>query len=250
MPTEKRVLILGGTGEAFVLAQILDKAGGFAIISSLAGRTRTPTIPPGLLRSGGFGGVTGLLKYLRDEAIEAVVDATHPYAARISNSAAKACKTLNLPHVQLVRPAWQKQAEDHWISVASVVDATESLRESGFERIFLTIGRQELKPFATMKDRWFLLRVIDEPKTPLGLENCEIVLGRGPFDTDAEAKLMKQHRVDAIVTKNSGGTATYGKIEAARRLKLPVVVVQRPAAEETDSVATPDEAAKWLKQLI
>lgn len=250
MPDEKRVLILGGTGEAFSLAKLLDASGGFDIISSLAGRTRYPTEPPGQLRSGGFGGVAGLLEYLRSDSIEAVVDATHPYAARISSNAAKACNAINIPHVQLLRPAWQEKPEDHWIPVTTVRNAAAEILRNGFQRIFLTTGRQELKPFTAIKDRWFLLRMIDQPKSPFGFEQSEIILSRGPFDTDAEAALMQEHRIDAIVTKNSGGTATYGKVEAAQRLKLPVIIIQRPSAAEGNSVTTAGQAAKWLKQLI
>lgn len=250
MPDEKRVLILGGTGEAFALAKILHDHGGFEVISSLAGRTRYPIAPPGQLRSGGFGGVAGLLEYLHAESIEAVVDATHPYAARISNNAAKACSSINLPHVQLVRPAWQETAEDHWIPVDTLGNAAAEILKKGFRRIFLTTGRQELEPFTAIKDRWFLVRMIDQPKDQLGFENCDIVLGRGPFDADGEAALMARHRIDAIVTKNSGGTATYGKLEAAQRLKLPVIMIQRSSEASANAVATPEEAAKLIQQLI
>ncbi len=250
MPNEKRVLILGGTGDAFSLAKLLDESGGFDIISSLAGRTRYPVEPPGQVRSGGFGGVAGLVDFLKSASIEAVVDATHPYAARISGNAAKACNASNIPHVQLLRPAWQEKPEDHWVPVETLRNAAAEILKRGFQRIFLTTGRQELKPFTPIKDRWFLLRMIDPPKNSLGFEQSEIILGRGPFDTDAEVELMKTHRIDAIVTKNSGGTATYGKVEAAQRLKLPVIVIQRPSAAEGNSVTTADQAVKWLKQLI
>lgn len=250
MPHKKRVLILGGTGEAFALAKLLDAGGGFDVISSLAGRTRYPVAPPGQVRSGGFGGAAGLLEYLRAEAIEAVIDATHPYAARISANAAKACDNINLPHVQLLRPAWQEKPQDRWIPVDSVRNAAAEILKGGFQRIFLTIGRQELKPFTAIKDRWFMVRMIDQPKTPLGLENCKIVLGRGPFDRKEEIRLMAENRVDAVVAKNSGGTATYGKLEAAQGLKLPVIMIQRPAEAPCNSVATPDEAATWVQRLV
>lgn len=250
MPNEKRVLILGGTGDAFSLAKLLDESGGFRTISSLAGRTRYPIEPPGEVRSGGFGGVAGLVDYLKSASIEAVVDATHPYAARISSNAAKACNAINLPHLQLQRPAWQETPDDHWIPVETTRNAAAEILKNGFQRIFLTTGRQELKPFTPIKDRWFLLRMIDQPKSPLGFEQSEVILGRGPFDRDAEIALMKAHRIDAVVTKNSGGTATYGKVEAAQHLKLPVIIIQRPLAAEGNAVATADQAVKWLKQLV
>ncbi|TQV78428.1 cobalt-precorrin-6A reductase [Denitrobaculum tricleocarpae] len=247
MPAKTRVLILGGTGEATHLAELMDKHDRFEIVSSLAGRTRDPALPPGQVRSGGFGGIAGLANYLRDDTIGAVVDATHPYAAQISDNAVHACKAVNLPLLQLLRPEWRETDDDRWIPVENTESAAAAISDHGFQRIFLSTGRQDLAPFAALRDPWFLLRTIDPPDNRLGLQNCEIVLGRGPFEADAEADLMRQYRIDAIVTKNSGGTATYGKIEAARRLKLPVIMIQRPPGAALRSASSVKEAAEWLE---
>ncbi len=249
MQPDKQVLILSGTGEAFALATLLFADGGYRIINSLAGRTKAPVEPPGELHMGGFGGPDGLCKYLRETRIDAVVDATHPFAAQISRNALQACNAAQVPYLQLHRPPWEKTEGDTWLPVTNLEAAAEVIARGSFRRIFLTTGRQEVKPFAALEDRWFLLRSVD-PLEDLPLKNFETVLGRGPFYEQAEAQLMEEHRIDCVVTKNSGGPATYGKVIAAQKLGLPVIIVQRPPALDCNRVGRPADAVKWLKQLI
>ncbi len=246
MPEAKRLLILGGTGEAVALAHRLGRLPGLKIITSLAGRTRAPAAVPGDMRSGGFGGVSGLVKYLLEHRIDLVIDATHPFAARMTANAAAACLAADVPRLVLSRPPWQSQPRDRWVRVPHAQAAAAALSELG-RRVFLSTGRQDLAPFAGLGRIWFLVRAIDEPAAPLPLENYEVILGRGPFAAEDEAALMQAHGIAVLVSKNSGGQATHGKIEAARRLGLPVVMIDRPAVPEGLSVQSVDEAAAWAE---
>ena len=238
-----RLLILGGTGEASALARHLADRPGFEIVSSLAGRVAAPVLPPGAVRIGGFGGVEGLAAYLTQERIDAVVDATHPFAARMSANAAEACRRAGVPLLAFVRPAWAAEPGDRWHPVADMAAAAARCRG----RVFLTVGRQELAPFAG-SDACFLIRSIDAPDGPLPAAH-ELLLKRGPFSLADEIDLLRDYRIDLIVSKNSGGPATYAKIEAARVLGLPVVLVARPARPITDQVHSLDAAAAWLDRL-
>jgi precorrin-6A/cobalt-precorrin-6A reductase len=238
-----RLLILGGTGEALSLARHLAHRADLAIVSSLAGRVAAPTLPPGTVRIGGFGGVDGLAAYLAAERIGAVVDATHPFAARMSVHAAEACRRAGVPLLAFVRPAWAPGSGDRWQPVADMAAAAALCRG----RVFLTVGRQELAWFAG-SDAWFLIRSIDPPDGPLPQAH-ELVLARGPFGLADEIDLMRAHRIDMIVSKNSGGPATYAKIEAARALGLPVVMVERPARPAADEARSLDEVGAWLDRL-
>ncbi len=249
MQPDKTILILSGTGEAFALATLLFASGHYRIVNSLAGRTTAPVEPPGELRVGGFGGAGGMVTYLMENKIDAVVDATHPYAAQISREALQASNAAQVPYLQLLRPPWEKEEGDTWLPVRSVPASAEMIVKGNFQRVFLTIGRQELLPFADLDDRWFLLRSVDPP-ADLQFKNYETVLGRGPFYEQAESQLMSEHKIDCVVTKNSGGPSTYGKIAAARALGIPVIIVQRPAIQDCHRVGTPAEAMRWLKQLI
>ncbi len=242
----KRLLILGGTGEAAALAHRLGRLPGLDIVTSLAGRTRAPAAVPGEMRSGGFGGVEGLESYLAERHMDFVVDATHPFAARITANAATACAKAGIPRLVLTRPPWQPHKSDRWVRVADDRAAAQTLAELG-RRVFLSIGRQDLTPFAGLRGIWFLVRTIDEPAAPLPLENYEVILGRGPFAAEAEAALMREHGIAVLLSKNSGGQATYGKIEAARRLGLPVVMIDRPALPDGSVVQSVDEAAVWVE---
>lgn len=244
----KRVLILGGTTEAMELAAKAATLAGllerFQIISSLAGRTQQPALPTGAVRVGGFGGVTGLVDYLQTAAIDLLIDATHPFAAQISQNAAAAAATCQIPHLMLVRPAWQPETGDRWIEVPSPAAAATVL--SGFaQRVFLTIGRQELATFAPLP-LWFLMRMIDPPLPETPVPNGLLLLERGPFALATEQQLLTQHQIDAIVSKNSGGAATYAKILAARSLEIPVVMIQRSPLPPGDQVSTPTDAIAWL----
>lgn len=248
-PPERRILILGGTTEAAQLARAVERRRGLKVISSLAGRTRDPAPLPGATRSGGFGGIEGLIRFIRDEKIDVVIDATHPYAEQISRHAVVASRSTGVPLVRLERPPWPRQAGDRWALVDSVTEAARACPDYG-RRAFLTVGGKELQAFANMDRMWFLVRLVDAPLEPLPLLHAQVVTGRGPFTAEDERKLLQQYRIDMIVAKNSGGDATYGKIAAARALGLPVILVRRPVPPfdlpAAAIFATPEDVIAWL----
>lgn len=248
MADPKRVLILGGTIDATELAARAAAIPGLEVISSLAGRTRQPALSPNT-RMGGFGGVTGLTDYLQKQQIDLLMDATHPFAAEISFNAAAAAALVGIPRLMLIRPAWEPVAADSWLQVASY-EAAAIVLPSLAQRIFLTIGRQELAAFAHLQDLWFLMRMVDPPLPDAPLPPGKLLLQRGPFSLEAERSLLQQDEIGAIVTKNSGGEATYAKIIAARELKIPIVMVQRPPVPVGESVADVESAISWLKNTI
>ncbi|HLO77717.1 MAG TPA: cobalt-precorrin-6A reductase [Magnetospirillum sp.] len=239
-----RVLILGGTADAARLARALDGVSGVEVISSLAGRTEGIPHLPGRVRVGGFGGAEGLARFLRDEAIDRVVDATHPFAARISAQAAQACAQAAIPRLLLLRPAWQPEPGDRWVEVDGFAAAAAALPALG-RRAFLTVGIGEVAAFAEAHGIHFLVRLIAEQKLPLA--DYRVVTGKGPFDADAEQSLMRANAIDVVVSKASGGAATYGKIAAARALGLPVLMIRRPPPPEGLSAGTIDEVLEWLR---
>jgi precorrin-6A/cobalt-precorrin-6A reductase len=245
----KRLLILGGTGEAVRLAAQMVNIPGLETITSLAGRTNEPGAIASPIRVGGFGGETGLTEYLQTMAIDLLIDATHPFAAQISRNAAQAATTVGIPALMLVRPAWERSSLDNWIEVKSIEQAVKAIPATA-ERIFLTIGRQQLAPFATLTDRWCLMRSIDPPVADVPLPPGKMLLDRGPFSLAQELQLLKDEQIDVIVSKNSGGAATYAKIMAARELGLPVVMVQRPIAPKGDRVETVSGAIDWLSRRL
>jgi precorrin-6A/cobalt-precorrin-6A reductase len=238
-----RVLILGGTGEARELARWLHDQPGIDIVSSLAGRVSTPRLPVGQVRLGGFGGTSGLAAYLQSEKIAAVVDATHPFAATISWHAAEATATAGVPLLMLRRPGWTAEPGDRWHRARDPGAAAELVEGLG-KRIFLTIGRQGLSAFAHLSEHWFLARCVDPPSPPAP-PALMVLLGRGPYTLAGELELMRQHAVDVLVTKDSGGELTKAKLTAARQLGLPVVVVARPPVPEVPRVPTVFAAASW-----
>jgi precorrin-6A/cobalt-precorrin-6A reductase len=246
--TPLRVLVLGGTADGRALGDLLSETAGFTGVSSLAGRTASPLLPKGEVRIGGFGGVEGLIDYLRDNGINAVVDATHPFAAQMTAHAAEACRHLGVPLAILHRHAWKRVEGDRWVEVSSIGAAAEVVESVG-RRVFLTIGRQELAPFAPLRQAWFLIRSIDPPTVPLPAMH-QLLLDRGPFTVERELDLVRSHGIDAIVSKNSGGQATYGKIAAARQLGLPVVMVQQPLLPDAPVVESPQAAMTWLQQVL
>ncbi len=241
----KRLLILGGTGDAARLAAQTVGIPGLETITSLAGRTNEPGAIASPIRVGGFGGETGLAEYLQTMKIDLLIDATHPFAAQISWNAANAASTVGIPFLMLVRPVWRRSSLDNWIEVESIDQALASIPATA-ARIFLTIGRQQLAPFATLTDRWCLIRSIDPPAADLPLPPGKMLLDRGPFSLAQELQLLKDEQIDAIVSKNSGGEATYAKIMAARELNLPVVMVQRPMMPEGKQVEHVSDAIDWL----
>ena len=248
LEAKPRLLILGGTGEAAALAAAVAPLGHYQVISSLAGLTRRPAALRGEVRSGGFGGAAGLLDYLRAQRIARVVDATHPFAAAISGHAIRACGQAGVALLRLERPQWRAGEGDTWLEVADAAEAAREL-DGQFRRIFLTIGRKDLDYFRALGDIWFLVRMIEPPAAPLALPNHSLLLARGPFDTEAELGLLKAHGIEALVAKNSGGTATYAKLEAARRLGLPVLMIARPPVPAAPATARDVKGAlAWLQR--
>jgi precorrin-6A/cobalt-precorrin-6A reductase len=239
-----RVLVLGGTAEARALAKTLHPR--VDIISSLAGRVPDPGLPVGPVRIGGFGGVDGLRRWLQHESIGAVVDATHPFAATMTAHAAEVCGELRIPHLVLARPAWDPGAA---IVVASDTEAAKTVSQQCYSRIFLTTGRSGVKAF-TDSDAWFLIRAVTEPDRAVLPRHYQLLLSRGPYRYDDEFALLSEHRIDALVTKNSGGDMTRAKLDAAAALDIPVVMVARPPLPEgVTVVGTVQEAADWVAGL-
>jgi precorrin-6A/cobalt-precorrin-6A reductase len=238
------VLLLGGTGEARALAARLASDPRLRVISSLAGRVRDPLLPEGEVRIGGFGGEDGLASWLAVERVGAVVNATHPFAETMSAHAVGACARLGLPLLRLERPGWRERDGDAWHRVGSVAEAAALLPSLG-RRAFLTTGRQGLPWFAGVERIWFLIRCVDPPGGALPPHH-ELLLSRGPYRRESEAALMRRHAIDLLVTKDSGGSLTAGKLDAARDLGIPVVMVDRPARAPGPAAATVDEAVEWL----
>ncbi|NMH99143.1 cobalt-precorrin-6A reductase [Pseudonocardia sp. K10HN5] len=238
------MLILGGTREARRLAAVLVDRPGLHVTSSLAGRVRTPSLPPGEVRIGGFGGVDGLAGWLRDKAVDAVVDATHPFAARMSANAAAATARAGVALLVLRRPGWTAGPGDDWRWADTLPEAAALLPSLG-ERIFLTTGRQDLASFADL-DLWFLVRSVDAPEPPAP-QRMHVLLDRGPFTVDGERTLLREHRIDVLVTKDSGGDMTAAKLVAARELGIPVVIQSRPPLPAGVTVVpTVAAAADWV----
>ncbi len=245
MADGRRLLILGGTEEARNLAAHAAGIPGLAVTTSLAGRTNCPTAPDGDLRIGGFGGADGLASWLSADRTDAVIDATHPFAAEISRNAAAACDKAGLPRLVLHRPPWRAEADDEWIEIDTPAQAADAL-DGRAARVFLTLGASALAAFDRLPRIWFLVRTVDAPATPPPLADHHLITGRGPFTLDGEKRLMQAHRIDCVVSRNSGGDATYAKIAAARNMGLPVVMLRRPAPPDGETVATVDAAMDWL----
>ena len=243
-----RVLILGGTGEGAQLAARLSERVDLTVISSLAGRVSEPKLPKGLVRVGGFGGLDALTSYLVNEEIKVVIDATHPFAAKISQNAEVACSRTGLPFIALLRPPWRKLAGDRWHEVPDFQSAAEFI-DTKMGRVFLSIGRQELGSFSGCTNAWFLIRAIEEPAEHLP-PHCQVLLRRGPFEFKDELQLLRDHSINCLVSKNSGGPATYTKIEAARFLNIPVVMINRPIKYTVQAVETVEDAIAKLNYLL
>ena len=232
-----RVLILGGTTEASAIARGLAGDARFDPVLSFAGRTRAPVPPPIPWRVGGFGGAAGLAGYVRREGMEALVDATHPFAARISAHAA----AVDVPRLLVWRPAWQPGPGDRWTEVADMAAAFAALGPAP-RRVFLTVGQQELAAFGP--PHHYLVRSVDPPPAPPA--GAMVITARGPFAVAEEQALLAAHGIDVVVTKNSGGAATAGKLAAARALGLPVVLVRRPGRPPGEAVPDAAGALAWL----
>lgn len=240
----RRVLLLGGTTEASDLARALATAGVEAVFS-YAGRTDHPLAQPLPTRIGGFGGPVGLAAYLRSEHITHVVDATHPFAAQMSRNAISACAAADVALCALERAPWRAGPDDDWQSVADVNDAVAALPEAP-QRVFLAIGKQNLLPFAAKPLHYYLLRLVDTPVGPLPLPQAEAVIARGPFDEAGDLALLKDHRITLIVAKNAGGAGAEAKLKAARTLRIPVILIDRPRLPLRRVAHTVDEVMGWL----
>ena len=241
----RRVLILGGTAEARELAAQLAARADLAVTLSLAGRTRSPAPQPVPVRIGGFGGVQGLADYLSNERIAALIDATHPYAATISDNAARAAQRSHTPHLALRRAPWVCGDGDRWIEAGDVADAAASIG-SAPRRIFVALGRKELAPLVRTPQHHYLIRSVDPVDPPLAVPHAAYIIGRGPFLECDERTLLEQHRIEIIIAKNSGGQASYGKITAARALGLPVIMLRRPVLPLVPAVESVKDALDWL----
>ena len=222
-----RILLLGGTTEAMALLAALASVPHVTPILSLAGRTRAPDLPPTAYRLGGFGGVDGLRAYLRAEAIDRVIDATHPFAEQMTRNAVAACEGAGIPLARFTRPPWSAQPGDIWQRVATMPDAARALGTTP-RRVFLTIGRLQVAAFEAAPQHAYLLRIIDPPDPLPALPHLRLLPARGPFTEAADRDLMQRERIEVLVSKNSGGAATYGKIAAARSLGVPVIMVAPP----------------------
>ena len=244
------LLILGGTAEARGLADAAHArfAGRLRVTTSLAGRTSTPAEPKGELRRGGFGGAAGLADYLGAAQIDLVIDATHPFATQITAAAQAACHVRDLPLLALTRSRWKARSDVRWIEVADAAEAASILPDLG-RRAFLTIGQRGIAAFAPLSGVHFLVRLIEPPAAALPLRSYEILLGRGPFTLEDERHIMQRHAIEVLIAKDSGGEATAAKLEAARLLRIPVVMLRRPDPPGT-SVATIDDALCWIAEKL
>jgi len=240
-----RLLILGGTSEASALARRIADEPDVAAILSLAGTTAEPAPTPVTRRIGGFGGAEGLAAFVAREHIDAVVDATHPFASRISANAVAASGATGTPLVVFTRPPWTREPDDRWIEIAAMDDAVTAL---GTQRrtVFLTQGRLQLAAFAQAPQHRYIVRAIDRPADIDALPDHKLILARGPFTIRDELELMKHEGIEMLVTKNSGGRATYAKIEAARALEIEVVIVGRPPAPEAETHHDLDAVLAWI----
>lgn len=249
--TDSTVLILGGTGEARALAAGLDALGGVRVLSSLAGRVARPRLPIGEVRIGGFGGPERLAEWLREEQVACVVDATHPFAQRISASAAQASGASGVPLLRLQRPGWTERPGDVWHWVDSLDEAAALLptlprRGGARARVFLTTGRQGLGAFRESSDAWFLVRCVDPPQESDLPPHHELLLDRGPYTLAGELELIDRYGVDVVATKDSGGDLTVAKLDAARERGLAVVVIRRPAGPDVPTVDAVQAAVDWV----
>jgi precorrin-6A/cobalt-precorrin-6A reductase len=253
MPIAKphHLLILGGTAEAAALAQaaIATFDDRLAVTTSLAGRTEQPGPLAGAVRIGGFGGPSGLKSFIDAQAIDLLIDATHPFADQMARHAREAAEAAQIPRLMLIRPAWRRHPLDRWIEVGDIAGAAAVLPRAG-RRVFLTVGPSELDAFTHLADHFFLVRTIDPPRESPPLADHELVLGRGPFTVAGERQLMRRHAIDALVAKASGGAATEAKIIAARELSIPVVMVRRPLPERGERVDTVEAAVIWIRRRL
>jgi precorrin-6A/cobalt-precorrin-6A reductase len=240
-----KILLLGGTSEASLLAKRLARVPDISATLSLAGRTRNATASPLPVRVGGFGGADGFADHLKREGIELVLDATHPFAAQISANAIAACRMTGVPLLAVERPPWEKASGDRWSEHDSIEDAVAALPDVP-ANVFSALGRSAISALCAKPQHRYVIRVVDAVELPSELSHATVIAARGPFRTDDDVALFRAHNIACVLAKNSGGDAAYAKIEAARLLALPVYMVRRPVIAERDTVATVDEAMSWI----
>jgi precorrin-6A/cobalt-precorrin-6A reductase len=240
----RHILVLGGTTEASALATALAERGERAVLS-YAGRVAQPKAQPIAVRVGGFGGVAGLLAYLRSQRISHVVDATHPFAAQMSRHAVAAAAQAGVPLLALSRPPWMPSPGDRWQALPSMAAAVAALAGPP-QRVMLALGRLHLAEFAAQPQHHYLLRLVDVPEQVPPLPLHTALIARGPFDLAGDTELLLAHRIDCIVCKNAGGSGAQAKLLAARALGLPVLMVQRPPSADCHVVSSVAEVLQWL----
>jgi precorrin-6A/cobalt-precorrin-6A reductase len=245
--TTVKLLILGGSGEAADLARALDGDERYDVTLSLAGRTSEPAALPGRLLTGGFGGAEGLARVLGKERFDILIDATHPFAVQMKTNAIKAARASGVEFLAIRRPPWVPREGDRWIMVESLEAAAAAIGEAP-RSVFLTTGRMELAPFRAAPQHLYIVRSVEAPAPEDLPPRCEIVTARGPFNIADERALLEAHRIEVIVTKNSGGAGAAAKLDAARVLSLPVIMVERPDLPEAPSVETVADALLWLER--
>lgn len=236
--------MLGGTTEASRLAKTLADQ-GFDAVFSYAGRTDAPVAQPLPTRIGGFGGVGGLVDYLKREGVTHVIDATHPFAAQMSSNAVAACTQTGVPLCAFERAPWAAQPGDRWTLVPDLAGAVAALPHAP-ARVFLAIGKQHLSDFTAAPQHHYLLRLVDPPEGPLPLPDAKAVIARGPFDVQGDTDLLRSNCITHIVAKNAGGAGAEAKLIAARSLSLPVILIDRPAVPARDIRATLEGVMGWL----
>jgi len=239
-----RILLLGGTTEASALAADLAARGDDAVFS-YAGRTGAPKAQPLPTRIGGFGGIEGLKAYLVREAITHVIDATHPFAAEMSANAVAACAGTGVALCAFERPPWQAGQGDRWTHAPDLAAACAALPKAP-ARVFLAIGKQHLETFASRPEHFYLLRLVDPPEAPLPMPCAEAVIARGPFDAESDTALLREHRIGLVVAKNAGGSGARSKLDAARVLGLPVILIDRPRLPPRRVCASVIEVLDWV----
>lgn len=242
------ILLLAGTHEARVLAQIIDNIPEYFLISSLAGVTKEPVKISRNMRFGGFGGVEGLKKFIRESNIEVVIDVTHPFARIISKNAKSACSKLNIPYFLFERPEWVKLASDNWIEINDENELKSHLSDG--DTIFVASGRESAKHFKACQNIKLICRQIDDPGHAFPYANGIYLIGRPPFSVESEIKLFQQLGVDWLLVKNSGGSQSEAKLIAARALGIKVAMIKRPYRMERQIYTNTKEVINCLEELL